>query len=173
MKLYKILVLLSILFLSGSFNTSHPIKLTSSLIEFNNKTNILKVECRVFIDDFTFSINDTFTKNFNAADLSKEDKEGIEEYFERYYKIIINDKLYPLEYASSQVFLKQNVLSLKFEKKVPVIKKGDQICVENTMFFEEFRFLQSNRITVRVPPFIKENYFEVTSLDEQPVPLNL
>lgn len=105
--------------------------------------------------------------------MSKDDIKGIENYFEKYYKIFINDKIYPLEFTSSKVFEKQNVLALKFSKEVPIIKKGDQICIENTMFFHEFRFLQSNRITVRIPPFITENYFEVTSLDEQPVPLNL
>jgi len=73
MKLYKILLLSCLLLFSTSFNSLHPIKLTSSLVEFNPKANILRVECRVFIDDFTFSMNDTFTKNFNVSNLTKED----------------------------------------------------------------------------------------------------
>ncbi|WP_109299377.1 DUF6702 family protein [Aquimarina sp. AU474] len=172
MKLYKISLLLGVLFFSTSFVNPHPIKLTSSLIEYNLKTSNLTMECRVFIDDFVFSINDTFTKNINLKNLSPEDKKGVENYFERYYKISINDKLYPLKYTSSDVMEKHNVVSFKFSKNVPVIKQGDQICIENTLFFEEFGFLQSNKITVRVPPFITENYFEVTTLDE-PIPLNL
>ncbi|WP_299431474.1 DUF6702 family protein [uncultured Aquimarina sp.] len=172
MKFYKILLLGCLLLFSISFSSPHPIKLTSSLIEINPKTNILHMECRVFIDDFTFSMNDTFTNNFTASNLSKENKKGIEDYFERYYKIYINDKLYPLTYKSSEVFEKQNVLSIKFSKEIPVIKKGDQICIENTLFFEDFGFLQSNMITVRVPPFITENYFEITALDK-PIPINL
>ncbi|MBQ4822881.1 hypothetical protein J8M14_22630 [Aquimarina sp. MMG016] len=130
------------------------------------------MECRVFMDDFTFSMNDTFTKNFNASNLSKEDLEGIEDYFERYYKIFINDKIYTLTYISSEVFEKHNVLSIKFSNKIPVIAEGDQICIENTLFFEDFDFLQSNRITVRIPPFISEDYYEITSLDK-PITLNL
>ncbi|WP_348772867.1 DUF6702 family protein [Aquimarina sp. MMG016] len=172
MRFYKILPLLCILFFSTSFSSSHPIKLTSSLIEINPRTNILSMECRVFMDDFTFSMNDTFTKNFNASNLSKEDLEGIEDYFERYYKIFINDKIYTLTYISSEVFEKHNVLSIKFSNKIPVIAEGDQICIENTLFFEDFDFLQSNRITVRIPPFISEDYYEITSLDK-PITLNL
>jgi hypothetical protein len=30
----------------------HPIKLTASLIEYNENTKMLSVECKVFIDDF-------------------------------------------------------------------------------------------------------------------------
>ena len=172
MKFRKILSLACLPLFLLLFSSSHPIKLTSSLIEINPKTNVLKMECRVFIDDFTFSINNIFTKNFNASNLSKEDKKGIEDYFERYYKISVNDKIYPLTYTSSEVFEKHNVLSIKFSKEVPIIKKGDQICIKNTMLFEDFGFLQSNRITVRIPPFISENYFEITSLDK-PISLNL
>ncbi|WP_299255556.1 DUF6702 family protein [uncultured Aquimarina sp.] len=172
MKFHQILLLGCLLLFSTSFSSSHPIKLTSSLIQTFPKSNILRVECRVFMDDFTYSMNDTFTKNFNALKLSEQDIEGIEDYFERYYKIIINDKIYTLAYESSEVFEKHNVISIKFSNKIPVIKEGDQICIENTLFFEDFDFLQSNRMTVRIPPFISENYFEITSLDK-PITLNL
>ncbi|WP_343912829.1 DUF6702 family protein [Aquimarina litoralis] len=172
MKFFKIILLGGILLISTSFNSTHPIKLTSSLIQSFPKDNVLGVECRVFIDDFTFSMNDTYTKNFNASNLSKDDIKAIEKYFQRYYKIIINDQVYPLIYTSSEVFEKHNVLSIKFAKKIPSITEGDQICIENTLFFEDFGFLQSNRMTVRIPPHISEEYFEVTSLDE-PITLNL
>lgn len=172
MKFYTLLALLFLMFFSTSFNNLHPIKLTSSLIQVNPKTNKIWVECRVFIDDFTFSMNDTFTKNFNASNLSKRDKDAIESYFEKYYKIFINDTTYPLVYTSSQVFEKQNVLSIKFSKEVPIIKEGDQICVDNSLFFDDFGVLQSNMITIRIPPFISEEYYESTTLDE-PITLNL
>ncbi|SHJ64059.1 DUF6702 family protein [Aquimarina spongiae] len=172
MKHYKILLLLCLSFLSTSFNSSHPIKLTSSLIEHNAKTNTFVMECRLFIDDFTFSINDTFTKNINLSNLSKTDIKGIESYFARYYKVSINDEYFPFKYKSSEVMEKQNVISIKFYRDIPKIEEGDQICIENTLFFEEFGFLQSNRITLRLPPFIEENYFDITSFDE-PISLNL
>ncbi|MCK8521255.1 hypothetical protein M0D21_06745 [Aquimarina sp. D1M17] len=171
-KFYKIIYAVCLLFVSTSFNSVHPIKISSSLIEFNPKTNMVDVECRVFIDDFTFSMNDTFTKNLNVSNLSEEDKTAIEKYFKRYYKIYINDILYSLEYSSSEVFEEHNVVSFKFIKDVPPIKEGDQICIDNTLFFEDFGILQSNRITVRVPPFIAEDHFEITTVDE-PIPLNL
>ncbi len=172
MKSYTILLLLSVLFLFGSFKNTHPIKLTSSLIEYNSKTTSLRLECRVFIDDFTYSINSTFTKNINLSNLSKEDKKGIEDYFEKYYPITINDHRFPLKFMESKVLEEHNVFILKFSQDVLPIKKGDQLCIENTLFFEEFEFLQTNMITVRVPPFIGENYFEAT-FDNYSLPIDL
>ncbi|PKV48044.1 hypothetical protein ATE84_0027 [Aquimarina sp. MAR_2010_214] len=171
-KLYKILLLLSVLFFSTSFRNAHPIKLTSSLIEYHPKTTSLRIECRVFIDDFTYSINNTFTKNINLSNLTKEDKKGIEDYFEKYYSITINDQKFPLKYKDSKVLEEHNVFILKFSQDVLPIKKGDQFCIENTLFFEEFTFMQTNMITVRIPPFITENYFEATFNDHS-LPIDL
>ncbi|KZS41587.1 hypothetical protein AWE51_21525 [Aquimarina aggregata] len=171
-KFYTIWLLVNVVFFSTSFTSSHPIKLTSSLIEYNPKTSRLQIECRVFIDDFTYSIDGTFTNNINLSNLSKEDKKGIERYFEKFYPITINDHRFPLKYENSKVLEEHNVFILKFSQEVLPIKKGDQLCVENTLFFEEFAFMQTNMITVRVPPFINENYFEAT-FDDFSLPINL
>ena len=107
-------MLTGILFILTSFSNSHPIKITSSLILLNPKTANLEMECRVFIDDFTNSINSTFTKNINLANLSDEDKQGIENYFKEYYVITINGKKFPLKYAESKVLEEHNVFILRF-----------------------------------------------------------
>ena len=156
-------MLIGILFITTSFSNSHPIKLTSSLIIINPKTAGLEMECRVFIDDFTNSINSTFTKNINLTTLSAEDRKGIENYFEKYYVITINGKRFPLKYAESMVLEEHNVFILRFSQNVSSLNKGDQLCVENTLFFREFDFLQTNMITVRIPSLVEEVYFEATS----------
>jgi len=157
---------------SVSFKEMHPIKLTASLIEYNPKKTSLRMECRVFIDDFENSINKKFTKNISVSNLSKEDIKYIEAYFEKYYLITVNDKKYPLRYKSSEIMKAYNVFVIKFSEDVVTINKGDQVCIENKLFFEDFAFMQSNRVTVRIPPFITENFFETTYKDFS-IPINL
>jgi hypothetical protein len=156
-------VLFSLLFLGMWLffvSFKHPIKLTASLIEYDEKTSALSMECKVFIDDFEKSINKTLAKNINISALTKEDKSGIEDYFEKYYTITINGNKYLLKYKASEVMKEYNVLTIKFSKKVIKLKKGDKILIENTLFFEEFGYLQSNRITIRIPPYITEDNHE-------------
>lgn len=149
--------LLCVLFVSSSFH--HPIKLTTSLIEYSSKENSLNIECRVFIDDFQNTLN---RKGLNASNLSKEDIEEIEYYFDEYYRIVVNSRKLILNYQSSQVYGSNTVLSLKFKVDNLTIKKGDALLIENKLFFTEFGPLQSNKMTLRIPPFIEEGYHETT-----------
>jgi hypothetical protein len=66
----------------------------------------------------------------------------------------------PLKYKASEVLKEYNVLTIKFSEKAIKLNKGDKILIENTLFFEEFGYLQSNRITIRIPPFITEDNHE-------------
>ena len=68
------------LLLSALIFTSftHPLKLTTSLIEYNDSDEQFLVECRVFIDDFSNTIN---RKDLDVSNLSKADIEEIEYYF--------------------------------------------------------------------------------------------
>ncbi|KAA1247901.1 DUF6702 family protein [Aquimarina sp. RZ0] len=162
-KFYRTLITLGVLLFCTSFISSHPIKLTSSLIEYNAEKTELQIECRVFIDDLMNSINYTFNKDINLTNVSNEDKKSIESYFKKYYVITINGKQFPLKYVTSQVLEEHNVCILKFSQNISTIKKGDQLCVENRLFFEEFDFLQTNLVTVRIPHFVEEVYFEAMS----------
>lgn len=156
LRLSKIFILLSVLFVFSSFK--HPLKLTASLIEYNPEANSIRMECRVFIDDFQNSIN---KKDFNASNPTKEDQEEIEYFFNEFYHIMVNGKKLPLDYKSSAVFEGYNVLVIKFAENDITIKKGDNLLVENKLLFEQFGYLQSNRITIRVPPFFGEKNYEV------------
>lgn len=157
------LVWMCVWLLFGSFK--HPIKLTASLIEYDEKTNALRMECKVFIDDFEKSINKTLAKNITVTALSHEDKKGIENYFEKYYNITHNGNKLPLKYKVSEVMKEYNVLTIKFSEKIIKLKKGDKVLIENTLFFEEFGYMQSNRITIRIPPFITEDNHEAVLND--------
>jgi len=156
----KTLLCLCIVILTTSFK--HPIKLTASLIDYDVKNSSLKMECKVFIDDFEKSINKTLTKNINLSNLSKEDIKGIDDYFENYFTIILNSKALPIKYKSSEVLKDYNVFALKFSDNVVKIKKGDKLEISNTLFFSEFDYMQSNRMTIRIPPFIVEDNYEST-----------
>jgi len=151
----QILGLLALFIVCSSF--MHPIKLTASLIEYDEKTNKLRMECKVFIDDFEKSINKTLAKNINVLNLTKKDKAGIDNYFDQYYTINLNGKKLPLKYQASEVNIQFNVLTIKFSESVIKLKKGDKLYIENKLFFQEFGYLQSNRITIRISPFIAED----------------
>ena len=157
-KILLAFTLLSICLFFASFK--HPIKLTASLIEYDEKTSALSMECKVFIDDFEKSISKKLAKNINVSNLMKEDKTGIEDYFEKYYTITLNGKKLPLKYFTSVVMREYNVLTIKFSENTIKLKKGDKLLIENTLFFEEFGYLQSNRITIRIPPYITEDNHE-------------
>jgi hypothetical protein len=168
-KFYKTVFLLSVILFTTSFK--HPIKLTASLIEYDLNSTSLKTECKIFIDDFEKSINKTLTKNINLSDLTKEDKTGIEDYFEKYFNITINGKILPLKFKTSEVLKEYNVITIKFIENKLKIKKGDKLLIENTLFFEEFGYMQSNRITVRIPPFVTEDNHEAV-VNNYAIPYN-
>ncbi len=168
-KFYKTLLLLGVVIFATSFK--HPIKLTASLIEYDLNSTSLKTECKIFIDDFEKSINKTLTKNINLSDLTKENKTGIENYFEKHFNITVNGKILPLKFKASEVLKEYNVITIKFVDNKLKIKKGDKLLIENTLFFEEFGYLQSNRITVRIPPFIAEDNHEAV-VNNYAIPYN-
>jgi len=156
----KTLLCLCVVILTTSFK--HPIKLTASLIDYDVKNSSLKMECKVFMDDFEKSINKTLAKNINLSDLSKEDIKGIDDYFENYFKITLNSKALPVKYKSSELLKEYNVFTIKFTDNVVKIKKGDKLEITNTLFFTEFGYIQSNRMTIRIPPFVVEDNHETT-----------
>lgn len=135
----------------------HPIKLTASLIDYDHGAGKISIECKVFIDDFEQSINKMLSKDINVSNLTKADKAGIEAYFKPLYVITINGKKVPLKYKSSEVNTTYNVLVIKFAKQSVSIKKGDKLSVKNMLFFKEFKYAQTNRVTLHMAPFISES----------------
>lgn len=168
MKLYKTaLFLLTILF-SASFTVTHPLKLTTSLIEYNTEAESLKMECRVFIDDFLLSLE----RPINLSQPSTAEQKYIEEHFATNYVIMLNNQTYRFKLESSQTMEEQNVFIMKFTIDSININSGDQLCIKNQLFFKDFEFLQSNKVTVRIPTIVKQLYFE-TDTRRPEVTLNL
>lgn len=160
-QLIILFLLLNVLFFSSS-SFKHKTKLTSSLIEYNTKTNKLRMECRVFVDDFEKSMAQTLTKNVNSSNLTEEDKAAIEKYFDLFYTISINGKKLPLKYKSSEINEKNNMLTIQFSEHDLTIEEGDYLFIKNTLFFEEFGDIQSNNISIIIPPFLAEYNYRTT-----------
>ncbi|CAL2060905.1 DUF6702 family protein [Tenacibaculum sp. 190524A05c] len=141
---------------------THPLKATSSLIAFNADSKTIKVECKVFVDDFLTSLG----RDMNVNRLTKKDKSVIEKYFDKNYIIKVNGKKNPLKFDSSEYSESFNLLTITFQESNLNLKKGDKLLVTNTLLFDEFGFLQSNRMELRFPPFFKEAYFESTKVKD-------
>ncbi len=137
-------------------SVAHPIKLSTSLFEYDEKTSTLKIACRVFIDDFEESID---VDGFSVKSLSKKDKKVIEYFFAKSYRISINGKKYRLKYEDLKIYQAQNIIEIEFSRIKIFIKSGDRLYIENSLFFEEFKDLQSNRIIFRAPPFFSEKHY--------------
>ena len=156
MKKYKQIIILSSLFILFSF--SHPIKLTSSIIKYNSETKVISMECKVFIDDFAPAIGPNLENRINDKSLTKEDLLRIENYFRTNYKIFIDGKKLLLTIDKYKVA--NNVMTLSFSSTYITLKKGDKLNIENELLFEKFPDLQSNWMTIQIPPFLPNYNFE-------------
>ncbi len=156
MKKYKQIIILSSLFILFSF--SHPIKLTSSIIKYNAETKVISMECKVFIDDFAPAIGPNLENRINNEILTKDDLLRIENYFSTNYKIFIDGNKLPL--AIDKYKVANNVMTLSFSSTYIILKKGDKLNIENELLFEKFPDLQSNWMTIQIPPFLPNYNFE-------------
>ena len=137
-----------------SVASSHPLKLSASLIEYDPETKTLRVECKVFIDDFERSLSRWVLNGASVSTIPKDQKpQIIEAYFKKFYSILVNGRRLPLQYDSVTPLFRANVLIIAFKRNVLSIKKGDRLQIQNSMFFQDFGAMQSNRIAVRIPPF--------------------
>ena len=156
---YKVLCVLFVWLSLVSFSkANHPLKLTASEIRYNDKNNHISMACKVFVDDFGPAVNSTIMKKILDSNLSENDKLAIENYFAINFRIYINDKLIQLKIDDYTV--KSNVLNIEFAKQSIILKKGDKLVIENNLLFEEFGPVQSNWVTLRLPPFVSNSSFE-------------
>jgi len=156
----SLLILLFTVLIQLSF--THPLKLTASLVEYNPDKKTIRMECRVFMDDFKKSIHSLILDDIDITNPTEEDKKRIEVYFNKYYKISINEKKIPLVYKDFEIKEKYNVITYKFLDQDIDIKKGDKLLIENTLLFKDFGYVQSNIIAMQFPPFFLENSYETT-----------
>ena len=150
-----------------TFTVAHPLKLSASLLEYNPEDKTLRMECKVFRDDFERSIS-THLKGVDPSTIKREQKKGIiEAYFNKNYIITFNGKTTSLKLKSSQYIADYNVLVFQFEPQKMFLREGSELHIKNTLLFEEFGYAQTNRIAVRIPIFsIKESH-EATIVNSQ------
>jgi len=164
----KKLLVIVIAFLCTSFSggvNTHPIKLTSSLIKYDASAKSIHIQCKVFIDDFSPAISETLFDNILNSAIPKSEIEQIEDYFNEKYKIKVNGKIFLWKIDSYDISLRENVLTLEASHSDIALKKGDKITIENALLFEVFGDIQSNWMTLRFPPFLKNYNFESNTGD--------
>ncbi len=162
-KIHYTILLLLVPLVSSSF--THPLKLTTSLIEYHLDESSLYLECRVFIDDFENAVD---RKGMTTSNLAMVDKKEIEYYFNEFYEIKLSGRRLFLNYESSEIYLENNVLILNFSITNLMISKGDMLWIQNRLFFTDFGSQQSNRMIIRIPPFISEDT-HIATLDSPSV----
>ena len=152
-KLFTAFFLIAGLLLPG-IALSHPLKLSASLIEYDPKKKTIRMECKVFQDDFEYSLSRSVLKGRDLSKLKREERpQIIEAYFKQFYSIRFNDQRVPLKYGAVEVLREHNVLVISFQATPLTIKTGDKLEVRNLLFFQDFGNAQSNRVLVRIPPF--------------------
>ena len=143
-----------VVLLLSSLTSAHPLKLSASLVQYEPDNKSIRVECKVFMDDFELSLSRSVLKGVDVSTVKREERPKIiEAYFKEFYKIHVNGKRIPLNYAAVIPLREQNVLVIRFKPVPLTIKKGDRLDIENSMFFRDFGPAQTNRIAVRIPPF--------------------
>ena len=133
---------------------SHPLKLSVSLIKYDETTKTLRMECKVFIDDFQRSLVNSVLNGRDLRQVKKADRAGlIEAYFQKFYLVKHNGRRVVWKVKSATPLMQHNVLVIRF-KSIPLkLKKGDRLEIKNTMFFRDFGYEQTNRIVTEVPLF--------------------
>ncbi|MDB3914175.1 hypothetical protein N9378_04880 [Flavobacteriaceae bacterium] len=116
------------------------------------------MECKVFIDDFSPAIGPNIEHRVNNKSLSRDDLLSIENYFNTNYKIFIDGDKLPFVINNYKVA--NNVMTLSFSITNITLKIGNKLNIENELLFEKFPDLQSNWMTIQIPPFLSNYNFE-------------
>lgn len=159
-RISKTLLLIPLFIALSSF--THPVKLTACLVEYQKDKKVVHAELKVFIDDFLASVKKAKGVSININNVKEKEAIVINQYINDDFKILLNEKEVNLSYNDLEINPQFNVAIFKFDFKVQELKKGMAIEVSNSLFFKDFGYMQSNRCTLRVPPFIEEENYEFT-----------
>lgn len=157
--LKNIIVILSALLFSFK-ESKHPLKLSATLIEYNQQKGVFSVETKFFCDDFALSIDKIRKTPIDLLKLSKEDLASISAYYNKDFELKINGKTVILEVEKTELLKDYNVIVLKFKQAKSSLKIKDNLFIKNTLMVKDFNFAQINRVTLRVPPYINQENLE-------------
>lgn len=147
------------MFLSFKEN-HHPIKLSATLVEYNQQKGTFSVETKFFCDDFALSIDKMRKTPIDLLKLSKEDLASISAYYNNDFELKINGTSVLFEVEKTELLKDYNVIVLKFKPAKYTLKIKDKVFIKNTLMVKDFNFTQINRVTLRVHPYINQENLE-------------
>ena len=133
--------------------SSHPLKLSATLIDYDSGQQGIRVQCKVFMDDFQLSLLNSVLKGRDPRKVRKQDRPRlIEKYFGQFFSIEHNGRRLPWKVQSLTPLYRENVLVIRFSKMPANLSKGDTLSIKNAIFLRDF-YDQTNRTVVRIPSF--------------------
>ncbi|MBD90149.1 MAG: hypothetical protein CL940_07415 [Deltaproteobacteria bacterium] len=132
----------------------HPLKLSASVIHYDDARMALQMECKVFIDDLQLSLSNSILKDRDPNTVKREDRTALlEQYFQKFYIVKHEGRQLKWKVKVVRPLYRENVLVIRFEEIPARLQKGDRLTIINALFFRDFGPAQTNRTVVRIPSF--------------------
>ncbi|MFN6380593.1 MAG: DUF6702 family protein [Flavobacteriales bacterium] len=124
----------------------HKFYVSNNIVEYNPRTQLYEVTCKIFTDDLERALAPDGTSLFLGSEKEKNDVNWlIQEYIEKKFKIKINDKPIQFKYVGKEVDPELTHLYFEFA----YVDMPNTVTVENTVLFEHFED-QKNIIDLRL-----------------------
>jgi hypothetical protein len=124
----------------------HKFYVSNNIVEYNPRTQLYEVTCKIFTDDLERALAPDGTSLFLGSEKERNDVNWlIQEYIEKKFKIKINDKLIQFKYIGKEVDPELTHLYFEFA----YVDMPNTVTVENTVLFEHFED-QKNIIDLRL-----------------------
>jgi hypothetical protein len=124
----------------------HKFYVSNNIVEYNVRTGIYEVTCKIFTDDLERAIAPDGSSLFLGSERERKDVNWlIQEYIEKKFKIKINDNSIALKYIGKEVDPELTHLYFEFT----FVDMPNTISAENTVLFEHFED-QKNIIDLRM-----------------------
>jgi hypothetical protein len=134
------LAALGLWFLLGSFQTAHPLKMSSTLITYSEKTKTINIELRFFCDDFQRCVNQEFNQRYNMMVYynTAEVKQVVDRFVSANLKITLNES--PLVFTCSKAVNNTDMNSFSFFYTYPgsLLQRKNSWLMENKLLLAYF-----------------------------------
>ncbi len=133
-------------FVSLSSWAPHKFYVSNNIVEYNARTQLYEVTCKIFTDDLERALAPDGTSLFLGSEKERNDVNWlIQEYIEKKFKVKINDKPIQFKYIGKEVDPELTHLYFEFA----YVDMPNTVTVENTVLFEHFED-QKNIIDLRL-----------------------
>ncbi len=140
----------------------HPIKMSSTDIEYIQFEKRIEMSCSFFADDFKKALKQEKIRDINIGKPTKEDLSALNKYMNTNMKITVDNKIFPLVIASTYFDASSNLFKINFEFEKVALKKGTSFTFENKILFNIFGYMQTNYVYISIPPFVMQEGFSFT-----------